>query len=139
MFHIINFLCSKIILPIVVIFFSCVQFCFERKQKNFSSPRIRFDLVLINFRTFRKIKGQALSINLRNLRNYYKWFRSSHRRLIKVFLKLTQNSQENTCVRVTFLVTLKQTPTQVFFSEYFKIFRNSSFYRTLLVAASVLC
>ena len=35
-------------------------------------------------------------------------FRSSHQRCsIKVFLKISQNSQENTCARVSFLIKLQ--------------------------------
>ena len=62
-------------------------------------------------------------------------FTSSHRRCPskKVFLKISQYSQENTCVGVNFI---KKTPTQVFSYEYCKIFKNSFFYRTSAVAAS---
>ena len=54
------------------------------------------------------------------------------RSLKKVFLNISQNSQENTCARVTFLKTLPQ----VFSSEFCKIFKNTFFYRTPPVAAS---
>ena len=55
----------------------------------------------------------------------------------KVFLKISQNSQENTCVRVSFLIKVlikKETLAQVFSCE---IFKNTYFYRTSLVNASV--
>ena len=63
----------------------------------------------------------------------------------KVFLEISQNSQENTCARVSFLITLqattcnvikKETLTQVFFCEYCEISKNIFFYRTPPVAAS---
>ena len=55
----------------------------------------------------------------------------------KVFLKISQYSQKNTCVGVSFYC--KETPAQVFSCEYCKIFKNSFFYRTPPVAASVVC
>ena len=45
----------------------------------------------------------------------------------KVFLKISQNSQENICVGVFFLIILKETPTKVFSSEFWKIFKNNLF------------
>ena len=47
-----------------------------------------------------------------------------------MFLKISQYSQEKTCVGGP------QTATQVFFCEYCEIFKNSIFYRTPLGAAS---
>ena len=53
-----------------------------------------------------------------------------------MFLKISQNSQENTCVRISFLIRLhveswtfiKQgTPAQVFTFKFCKVFKNSSF------------
>ena len=64
----------------------------------------------------------------------------------EVFLKMSQNSQENTCVRVSSLiklqpktwnVTKKETLAQVFSFEFCEIFWNTYFYRTPLVTASV--
>ena len=59
----------------------------------------------------------------------------------KVVLKISKNSQKNTCVRVSFfnkVATLlkKETLAQVFFCEFWEIFKNT-FYRATLVAASV--
>ena len=63
----------------------------------------------------------------------------------KVLLKISQSSQENTCVRDSFLAKLetsacnfikKETLAQVFSCEFCKISKNTFFYRTLLVAAS---
>ena len=63
----------------------------------------------------------------------------------KVFLKFLQNSQENTCARICFLLKLqanawnfieKETLSRVFSCEFCEIFKNNFFYRTPLVAAS---
>ena len=62
----------------------------------------------------------------------------------KVFLKISQNKQENTCSRVYFLIKLaynfikKETLEQVFSCEFSEIFKNTYFYKTPLVAASVI-
>ena len=62
----------------------------------------------------------------------------------KLFLELSQSSQENTCTRVSFLIKLqasaKKKETLVatgVFSEFCEISDNMIFYRTPLVAASV--
>ena len=64
----------------------------------------------------------------------------------KVFLEVSQNSQENACARVSFLVKLcrpqacnfikKETLAQVFSCEFCEISKNTFSYRTPLVAAS---
>ena len=69
----------------------------------------------------------------------------------KVLLKISQNSQEDTCVGVSFLIKLevsgnfvkKEALTQVFFCEFCEAFKNiyrtyaeHFFYRTYAVAAS---
>ena len=63
----------------------------------------------------------------------------------KVFLQISQNSQENTCARVSFLIkalaftTLfikKETLAQVFSCEFFEISKETFFHRTPQVAAS---
>ena len=63
----------------------------------------------------------------------------------KVFLKISQNSQENTCAKVSLLIKLqakasnfikKETLAQVFSCEFCKISKNTFSYRTPLVAAS---
>ena len=51
---------------------------------------------------------------------------------IQVFLKLSQNSAENTCVGKHLQRYLKETPTQVF---SWKTFKSTFFYRTSPVAA----
>ena len=45
----------------------------------------------------------------------------------KVFLKISQNSQENTCARVSFLIIKKETLEQVFSCEFYEIFKNTYF------------
>ena len=59
---------------------------------------------------------------------------------------IAQNSQENTCTRVSFLIKLqasglhlykKETLAQVFSCEFCEIFKNTFFYRTPLVATFV--
>ena len=63
----------------------------------------------------------------------------------KVLLKFSQNSQENTCARVSFLIKLqasacnflkKEALAQVFSCEFWEIFKNTYSYRTPLMAAS---
>ena len=44
-----------------------------------------------------------------------------------MFLKISQNSQESTCVRVFFLKK-KETLAQVFSCEFYEIFKNTFFY-----------
>ena len=64
-------------------------------------------------------------------------FRSSHSRCFvkKMFLKNSQNSQENTCARVAFLIKL-QVEVQVFSYEVCEIFKNTSFTEHLRTTAS---
>ena len=48
-------------------------------------------------------------------------------------LKISQNSQENTCARILFLITMKiETLARVFSCEFCEIFKNTFFYRTPL-------
>ena len=62
----------------------------------------------------------------------------------KVFLEISQNSQENTCARVSFLIKLhtkannfikKETLTQMFSSAFWEIFKNTFYYKTPPMAA----
>ena len=64
-----------------------------------------------------------------------------------VFLEILQNSQENTCARVSFLIKLqapacnfiqKETLVQVFSSKFCEISKNTFSYRTLPVASSAI-
>ena len=64
--------------------------------------------------------------------------------LKKVFLEISQKSQENTSVRVSFLIKLKalgveETLAQVFSCEFCKISNNTFSYRTPPAASSELC
>ena len=56
----------------------------------------------------------------------------------KVFLEISQNSRENTCARVSFLINSikKETLAQVFSCKFCEISKNTFFHRTPLVAAS---
>ena len=63
----------------------------------------------------------------------------------KLFLEISQNSYQNTCVRISFLIKLqastcnfikKESLAQVFPCEFCEIFKNTYFYITPLVAAS---
>ena len=61
----------------------------------------------------------------------------------KVFLNISQNSQENTCARVSLLITLlnfvkRETLAQVSSFEICEISKNTFFYKTPLAAASIL-
>ena len=72
-------------------------------------------------------------------------FRSSRPEVFvkKVFLKISQNLQENTCTRASFLIKLqacrpeacnfitKETLTQVFSSKFCEIFKNTFFIEQL--------
>ena len=54
-----------------------------------------------------------------------------------MFLDISQNSQENTCARISACNFLKkETLAQVSSCEFCKIFKNTFYYRTPLVAAS---
>ena len=59
----------------------------------------------------------------------------------KVVLEISQNSQENTCARVSFSkkrkkrLKKKETLTQVFSCEFYEISKKTFFYRTPPVAA----
>ena len=68
-------------------------------------------------------------------------FRGSHQRcsVKKGILKISQNSQENTCATVSFLIKLlasgcsftkKEALAQVFSCEFCEIFKNIFFYKT---------
>ena len=87
-------------------------------------------------------------------RDFVTYLRSSRRRcsVKKVFVKISQNLQENTCVWVSFLIKSflkktmtqeacnfikKETLTQVFSCEFCEISKKTFFHRTSPVAVSV--
>ena len=75
--------------------------------------------------------NQHGSINRRSSR----WSCSIYK---KVFLKLSQNSQENTCTGASFLTKLKKkTLAQVFSWKFCEICKNTFFTKHLQVTASV--
>ena len=58
----------------------------------------------------------------------------------KVFLEISQNSQENTCARVSFLINLQAWGlAQVFSCEFCEISKNTFFTEHLWMTASHLC
>ena len=76
-----------------------------------------------------------------------KFYRSSHERcsIKKLFLKISQSSQENTCARVSFLINLqaeacnfikKEILAQVLSCEFCKISKNTFFTEHLRTTAS---
>ena len=56
-----------------------------------------------------------------------------------MFLEISQNSQENTCAKISFLTNFikKETLAEVFSCEFCEISMNTLYYRTPLVAASI--
>ena len=85
--------------------------------------------------------------------SHWKWqffaVRSSHHRcsVKKVFLEISQNLKENTCVRVSFLIKIlkkilcikKDTLTQVFSFKFCEISKNIFFTEHLWTTASLPC
>ena len=69
-----------------------------------------------------------------NYKNKFRKFRSSHQRCsIKIDdLKISQNSRENTCVKVSFLEALSQ----MFSGVFCEIFKNTFFTEHLRATAS---
>ena len=59
----------------------------------------------------------------------------------KVFLKVSQNSQETTCVRASFLLKLqeKETTVQLFFCEFCEIFKSKIFFLYRIPPDDCLC
>ena len=81
---------------------------------------------------------------------YFPFLRSIHRRcsVRKDVLEISQDSQENTCARASFLIKLqasgsnfikKETLAQVFSCEFCEIFKNAFFIEHLRVTATVFC
>ena len=81
---------------------------------------------------------------------YFPFLRSSHRKcsVRKDVSEISQNLQENTCARASFLIKLqasgsnftkKETLAQVFSCELCEIFKNDFFVEHLRVTATVFC
>ena len=71
------------------------------------------------------------------------FFRSSHQRCFikKVFLKISRNSQVNTCARVSFLIKFwglqkKEALAKMFSCEFCEVFKNTFFSEHLRTTAS---
>ena len=55
----------------------------------------------------------------------------------KVFLKISQNSQENNCARISFLIKVAALRAQVFSCEFREISVNTLFTEHLLTTATI--
>ena len=115
--------------------FSCVSFDYQEIIRTFSIRDLSFSM----YAKFSK-KLHFLPLHLHSTCVY---ICSSE----QVFLKISQYSQENTCIGVSFVLGslywslkacnfIKETPTQVFSCKYREIFKNTFFDRTPLMAAS---
>ena len=105
-------------------------------------------LFLFKTRKVRKSKESFLRAFENRNGKLLRFLWSSHLRssVRKSILKISQNSQENTCIGVSFLINLhasglqlyqkKETPTQVFSCEFSKIFKNTFFSEHLRKTAS---
>ena len=60
----------------------------------------------------------------------------SHFQIFQILYVLYFFSQENTCVRVSFLISKKETQTQMFSCKICEISENTFYYKTPLVAPS---
>ena len=105
-----------------------------------------WSLFIVKFNAVAMLISQCLTLLtiLKHVENWYWHSWSSYKvweaviqrcSVKKVFLKISQNSEENICARVSFLIKL-QTWGLAFSSEFWKIFKNIFFYRTPLVTAS---
>ena len=80
------------------------------------------------------------------LKNFAIFAEAATRRVLwkKVFFEISQNSQENTCARVSFLIRLqvsnfikREALAQVFSCEFYEISKNTFFTEHLWTTASV--
>ena len=115
----------------------------EDRLEDFRSDNLKSLLSNINSTVFQK--------NLKDLLvRFYSVLSSFPKAVVRrcstkyVFLKISQNLQENTCVGVFFNKVVrkafnfikKEIPTQVFSCEYCEVFKKTYFHWTPLVAAS---
>ena len=87
---------------------------------------------------------QTRPFEMNKISNYIRKSLHMHTSRTKVFykrlvLKISQNSQENTCAKVFFLIKFQVSQAQVFYCEFYEVFKSTEhlFCRTPLVAASV--
>ena len=110
---------------------------------KYTSMRLRISWNRYDSKWSQSLRGLVISVF--NLRNHLKVMArqcflqyaeeavAQRRSVKKVFLKISQNLQENICWS---LIVDKETLTQVFFCEFCEIFKNSFFNTTPVVAAS---
>ena len=116
------------------------QLLLKNKTKNIfhsfllfwnNTKKINSELkVLINYYFLRKRRSQE---PLEHLSKEISGTVAQRCSVKKVFLEISQSSQENTCARVSFLIKLKA------WGEFCEISKNSFFYRTPPLAASEIC
>ena len=135
--------------------FSCVSFAII-KENNFKTNLLLWRKSSLKVRLKRLSYKKSIFEWRAFLKSMLKWnrkiymvkFKSSRPgcSLKKVYLKVLQNSLENTCARVSFLIKLqvhacifmkKETLAQVFSFEFCKILKNTFSCRTPPVVASV--
>ena len=115
---------------------SCVYSNFNLRY--FMSSFIYYITSLQIFHFYEFFCRNISQVELEILRNSSAIFRSSHRGVPerKLFSNILWYSQENTCVEVYFLIKLqairyalllKETPTQIFSSEYREIYKKTYF------------
>ena len=122
--------------------------CLERKNSQYKSGSHFHQCLTINKHhlPLKDIFEARLSKEHHMEKKGFFYWQSSHPEVFckkKVFLKISQNSQENTCARVSFLIKLqfgfikKEALAQVFSCEFSEISKDNFFHRIPLVAASV--
>ena len=122
--------------------------CLERKNSQYESGSHFHQCLTItkHHLPLKDIFESRLSKEHHMEKNVFFIGRCSHPEMFckkKVFLKISQNSQENTCARVSFLIKLqfsfikKEALAQVFSCEFSEISKDNFFHRIPLVAASV--
>ena len=107
--------------------------------KPFSSPEALFQQWTKTVWVSKKFSANIASI-IKSI------FKSSYLKVFYKTLEISQNSQENPCPRVSFLIKLqvpscnfikKEALAQVYSWEFCEIFKNTFFHRAPLVAGSI--
>ena len=147
------------VIDIVLVFYCQLWTCFTTFSSvsivtlNKSVNKIREKLELAAIISFKIKKMEVISRFNESCWSIWSGYRSSHQKcsVRKVFLKISQNSQENTCARVSFLIKLqvsglqvfnfikKKTLAQVFSWEFCKVFKNTFFIEHLWWLLLCLC